>query len=99
VGDASGIPFANLEEFPSVLHPEGLQFQGVLQDWFVHSLNHTVSDLGMQEIRMSRSTVIWIVQLITASRSPGRYSAIMLGEIVEWNGCRRQSPASIRNGR
>jgi hypothetical protein len=30
VGVTFGIPFANLTDFPSVLHPEGLRFLGVL---------------------------------------------------------------------
>jgi hypothetical protein len=35
-GEIFGIPFANLTDFPSVLHPEGLRFLGVLQGWFAH---------------------------------------------------------------
>ena len=36
VGETFGIPFANLADFPSVLHPEGLRFLGVLLGWFAH---------------------------------------------------------------
>ena len=36
VGETSGIPIANLADFPSVLHPEGLRFLGVQLSWFAH---------------------------------------------------------------
>ena len=63
MGETVGIPFTNLVDFPSVLHPEGLRFLGVQQGWFAHYLNHTFSDLGIQEVRMSRNSVIWIIDL------------------------------------
>ena len=64
MGESRGIPFANLADFPSVLHPEGLRFLGVLQGWFAHWLNHIASNPRMQEIRISRTTIIWITKLI-----------------------------------
>src|SRR5271157_1860462 len=35
VGESFGIPFTSLT-IPSVLHPEGLRFPGVLLGWFAH---------------------------------------------------------------
>jgi hypothetical protein len=64
VDEPFGIPIASLADFPSVLHPEGLRFSGVLLGWFAHKHNNNSSDLRMQEIRISRDTVIWIIKRI-----------------------------------
>jgi len=64
VGETFGIPFANLADIPSVLHPEGLRFLGVLLGWFVHCLNHSFSDLRIQEIKISTNREIWIFKRI-----------------------------------
>ncbi len=60
VDETFGIPETSLAHFPSVLHPEGLRFLGVLLGWFAHGMNHTISNLRKQEVRISRNTVIWI---------------------------------------
>ena len=49
-----GLPFSS--------PPRRARFLGVLLGWFAHSLNHNSSDLRMQEIRISRNTVIWIIK-------------------------------------
>jgi hypothetical protein len=36
VGETLGIPFANLADFPSGLHPERLRFLGVRLGWLAH---------------------------------------------------------------
>jgi hypothetical protein len=74
VGETFGIPSISLT-IPSVLHPEGLRFPGVLLGWFAHWMKHISADLGKQEIRISRNTMIWIIKrilsgsLVSASRS------------------------------
>ena len=65
VDETFGIPFASPATFPSVLHPEGLRFLGVLLGWLAHWLYHTNSDPRKQEIRISRNTVIWIIKRVT----------------------------------
>ena len=51
VDETFGIPFASPANLPSVLHPEGLRFLGVLLGWLAHSINHTTSDPRKQEMR------------------------------------------------
>ncbi len=60
VSETSGIPVASRADFPSVLHPEGPRFLGVLRGWFAHYPKHSFSDLRKQEIRISTNTGTWI---------------------------------------
>jgi hypothetical protein len=53
-----GIAQTSPTTFPSVLHPEGLWFQGVRRGSLVHYQDPTTIDLRKQEIRISRLTGI-----------------------------------------
>jgi hypothetical protein len=66
VDETFGIPFASPATFPSVLHPEGLRFLGILLGWLAHSLDHTTSNPRKQEMRTSRNRRILDVERISS---------------------------------
>jgi hypothetical protein len=58
-------------DFSSVLHPEGLRFLGAWLGWSARNANHITPDPRIQEMRISRSTIIWIIKrILSGSRHP-----------------------------